>query len=77
MASPNPTTTHDKVEFQLPESEKEKLDEIAYELSSPQERVTRSDVLREAVRDYTDRFDADEDLSPRERGQLEPGGSDE
>lgn len=73
MASPNPTTSHSKVEFQLPDREIEKLDEIAYEQSDPETRVTRSDVLREAVRDLVGKYESEDgEVSPETKGKLNP-----
>ena len=68
---PNPTTRNVKTEFQLPEAERDRLDEIAYELSDPHTTVTRSDVLREAVRRYVSDFeDEPSSLTPDENGDL-------
>jgi metal-responsive CopG/Arc/MetJ family transcriptional regulator len=76
MAPPNPSNQLDKVEFQIPKTEIRELDKIALELSTPENRVTRSDVLREAARAYKHRYREDPDAcSPTERGRLRPNGS--
>jgi len=54
MASPNPSNNLRRVEFRLSEEQIERFDEIAHELSEPGPggRVTRADVLREAVAEF-------------------------
>jgi len=68
MASPNHSTNLRRVEFRLSEEEIERLDNIAHELSEPGPggRMTRADVLREAV----DRFDLDPQEETIEAGIL-------
>lgn len=71
MVPPNPSTQHEKVEFQASKALRKELDRVAYEQSSPEETVTRSDVLREAARHYVDLHDDDPgQLSPMSRGSL-------
>lgn len=54
------------------DSTKQKVNRIAYELSSPNETVTPSDVLREAINDYLEKFEVDrENCVPRDRGRIE------
>lgn len=69
MASPDPTTSLRRVEFRLSEAEIERLDEIAHALSEPGPggRVTRADVLREAVAT----FDIDPEEEELSEGFIE------
>lgn len=69
---PDPTTEHVKVEFRLPKIERDELDKIAYEESEPGDRVSRSDVLREASRQLIESYENDENgVDPQENGNLE------
>ena len=54
------------------DAEKQEINNVAYALSTPHETVTASDVIREAVRDYLDKYDKDpEACCPRERGGID------
>lgn len=72
--SPDRSNQHSKIEFQASEELADDLDRVAFEQSSPKNRVTRSDILREAARDYVEKHDEDPDqLSPKDRGSLDGG----
>jgi len=72
MTAPDPSNKHEKVEFKAPESLRDSLDRVAYEQSSPGNTISRSDVLREAARDYVRKHDREpSNLHPRERGSLD------
>lgn len=75
MAEPNPTTNLQRVEFRLSDEQVERLDRIAHELSEPGPggRVTRADVLREAVND----FDLDPETESLSEGLLGQSNSEE
>lgn len=72
MAPPNPSSKYEKIEFRGPESLRDGLDRVAYEQSSPGNTVNRSDVLREAAREYIRKHDRNPgELHPDERGSLD------
>jgi hypothetical protein len=64
------TTT--QVTVKISDAKKHRLNEIAFEQSAPGERVTASDVVREAINDYLDRYDP-EKMDPHQRGSLRNG----
>lgn len=54
------------------DKEKQRINEIAYELSEPGDTVDAAQVVREAVRDYIKKFEKEpEDCCPRERGNID------
>lgn len=58
-----------RVNVQLTDRRKMELNRIAYQLSEPGDTVTVSEIIREAVEDYVEKFDTDPDrCAPRERG---------
>jgi hypothetical protein len=78
MNGDNETST--AVNTRISDREKAQLNQIAFQESTPNDRVTASDVVREAVRDYIKRYQTDpEKCAPGERGcletdeELEPG----
>ena len=72
MPDANPSTKLKDVHFRLSESERERLDEIAYELGEPGDVPTRADLMREAVREYIRRHDEGVEMSPQTRGVCRP-----
>lgn len=73
MAPPNPSSKYKKIEFRGPKSLRDGLDRVAYEQSAPGDTVNRSDVLREAAREYIRKHDRNPGkLHPGERGSLDP-----
>jgi len=72
MTSPNPSTTHVKIEAQVAEALRDELDRVAYEQSEPGEQLNRADVIREASRELIDRHDRNpEDVRAFERGSID------
>ena len=58
-----------RVNVQVSDRRKMELNRIAYQLSEPGDPVTVSELIREAVEDYVEKFDTDPNrCSPRERG---------
>lgn len=55
--------------------EAERLEAVAYELSTPKRDVTASDVLRASLRDYYEKHQGDvRECEPLNDGTLSPGG---
>lgn len=80
MATSQQTGTRTRVTVVISDRVKQRLNEIAYEKSSPQEDVDTSDVAREALRDYIEKYEQDpEACAPLERGGIDVGvtGNDE
>ena len=74
MAPTDTGSSKTVVTVKFTDQEKQRINQIAYELSEPGNNVTASDVLREAARDYMDKFDAQpDDCCPGDRGRLENG----
>lgn len=68
---PSRSNQHRDVQFKMSQSLIDDLDEVAFEASTPKNRVTRSDVLREAARDYVEQYREDPSvLDPATRGSL-------
>jgi hypothetical protein len=54
------------------DAEKQRINEIAFELSEPGERVTAAHVVREAVRIYIQAYEGeDQTVNPADRGQID------
>lgn len=75
MTSPDPTNNLQRVEFRLSEGQIRRVDQIAHELSEPGPggRVTRADVLREAVAVF-DIDPTEESLTEGKIGDNSDGG---
>lgn len=55
----------------LEESERRYIEKVAYDLGGPQSSVSKSDVLRAAVRDYIEKYEGGvRECRPSERGGL-------
>ncbi|MFB6103338.1 MAG: hypothetical protein ABEJ73_12350 [Haloplanus sp.] len=72
VSKPNqPSDETTQVTVKISDAKKQRLNEIAFELSEPGERVTASDVIRESINDYLDKFEQrPAECTPRERGAL-------
>lgn len=71
MASNNSDDTTTRVTVAVSDSMKSSLNDIAYELSEPGDRVTSSEVVREAIADYVEKFETQPaDCCPRQRGDI-------
>jgi predicted transcriptional regulator len=65
-------TTAATATVKLNEQQNLRLEEIAVEQTEVSNRVTKSDVIREAINDYLDKYQSSpEDCDPVERGSLE------
>ena len=63
----------EQVQLRMSEDLRERVDAVAYECSTPQSTVARSEVIRAAFRDYYRKHRSNlEDCDPWERGK--PGG---
>lgn len=72
MATSQQTGTRSRVSVMVSDRVKQRLNRIAYEKSSPQEDVDTSDVVREALRDYVEKFEQQpEACDPLERGCID------
>jgi len=59
------------VSAQIDDATKQRLNRIAYELSEPGSQVSVSQLIREAVTDYVERYETDPDrCNPQERGDY-------
>jgi len=69
--------TGTRMTVMVSDARKHRLNEIAHEQSEPSDRVTASDVVREAIQDYVERY-ADDPAAcdPRRRGCIGPDTSD-
>jgi predicted DNA-binding protein len=57
---------------------KARLNEIAYEQSSPNDRVTAAEIVRESIKDYVEKYeDRPESCAPLERGSIDLGLNDD
>ena len=60
-----------RLNVQLSDLRKMELNRIAYELSEPGDSVTPSEVAREAIEDYVQKYAEDPDTcDPRQRGAF-------
>jgi predicted DNA-binding protein len=69
--------TGTRISVMVSDARKRRLNEIAWQESEPSDRVTASDVVREAIEDYVDKYESDpEACDPQERGCIGPGTSE-
>lgn len=65
-----PEMTH--LGVRVPRGLKREVNRVAYEQSDPTQRIEPSDIVREAIRDYIERFDSDpSSCNPARRGAPE------
>ena len=78
MASSQQTDTRSRVSVMVSDRTKARLNEIAYEQSTPNDRVTAAEIVRESIKDYVEKFESrPQECEPLERGSIDLGLDDE
>lgn len=77
MARSQQTGTRSRVTVMVSDRTKARLNEVAYEQSTPNERVDTAEIVREAIQDYLQKYESDpESCAPLERGGIDCGVTD-